>query len=53
MLLNVKCIFGFSLQLLSETFLILGRIRRDIVINVQYTGRHVKYQPLLSDLNKT
>ena len=33
--LNVKCVFWFSLQLLSKTFLILRRIQWDIVINVQ------------------
>jgi hypothetical protein len=31
--LNIKCVFWFSLQLLSEIFLILGRIQRDIIIN--------------------
>jgi hypothetical protein len=29
-LLNMKCAFRFSVRLLSETFLILRRIRRDI-----------------------
>jgi hypothetical protein len=33
-LLNIKCVFGFSLQSLSETFLILRTIQRDIIINV-------------------
>ena len=33
-LLNNKCVFLFSVQLLSETFLILRRILRDIGINV-------------------
>ena len=33
-LLNTKCVFRFSLQLLSETFLLLRRIQRDIIINV-------------------
>jgi hypothetical protein len=32
-LLNVKCV-GFSLQLLSETFLIIGRTERDIIKNI-------------------
>jgi len=32
--LNTKCLFWFSVQLLSETFLILMRIRRDTVTNV-------------------
>ena len=30
MLLNIKCVFWFSLQLLSEVFIILRRIYRDI-----------------------
>jgi hypothetical protein len=34
-LLNIKCVFSFSLQLLFETILILRRIQRDIVINVK------------------
>jgi hypothetical protein len=34
-LLKVKCVFWFSLQLLSKTFLILRRIQRDIVKNVE------------------
>jgi hypothetical protein len=34
-LLNIKCVFWFSLQLLFETFLILRRIKRDIVISVE------------------
>jgi hypothetical protein len=33
-LLNTKCVFWFSLQLLSETFLIPRRTQRDIIINV-------------------
>jgi hypothetical protein len=33
-LLSIKCVFLFSVQLLSETFLILRRIQRDIIINV-------------------
>jgi hypothetical protein len=32
-LLNIKCVFWFSLQLLSETFLILRRNERDMVKN--------------------
>ena len=33
-LLNIKCVLWFSLRLLSETFLILRRIRQHIFINV-------------------
>ena len=32
--LNTKCVFWFSLQLLSETFLILRRTERDMIKNV-------------------
>jgi hypothetical protein len=32
-LLNTKCVFWFSLQLLSETFLIIRRTERDMIIN--------------------
>jgi hypothetical protein len=31
-LLNIKCVFWFSIQVLFETFLFLKRIQRDIVI---------------------
>jgi hypothetical protein len=33
-LLNLKSVFCFSLQLLSETFIVLRKIQRDIFINV-------------------
>jgi len=33
-LLNIKCVFWFSLQLLSETFLILRRTERHMIISV-------------------
>ena len=33
-LLNTRCVFWFSLQLLSETFLILRRSKRDMIKNV-------------------
>jgi len=33
-LLNMKCVFRFSPQSLSETFFILGRNERDMIINV-------------------
>ena len=35
-LLNTKCVFWFSLQLLSETFLILRRNERDMIKNVYW-----------------
>jgi hypothetical protein len=42
--------FDFSRQILSETFLILRRIKREIIIN--YTGLHVKYALFLSHFNE-
>jgi hypothetical protein len=40
-LLNTKCVFLFSLQLLSETFLVLRRNERDVI--KMSVGLHVKY----------
>ena len=40
-LLNIKFVFWFSLQQLSETFLILRRIQRVTVTNVQTSARKV------------
>jgi len=37
-LLNTKCVFGFYLQLLSETLLILRRNERDIIIFVHWSS---------------
>jgi hypothetical protein len=37
-LLNRKCVFWFSLQLLSETFLILERTERDMNKNVHWSS---------------
>ena len=39
--LNIKCMFWFPLQLLSETFLILRRIKRDIIIYVHRSSCQV------------
>jgi hypothetical protein len=50
-LLNVKCVFSFSVQLLSEIFLILRRTERDMI--KMYIGLHVKYALFLSDLKET
>ena len=35
-LLKIKCLFCFSLQLLSENFLILRRTERDVIKNVYW-----------------
>ena len=40
-LLNIKCLFLFYLQRLSKPFLILRRIYRDIVINVETPLRKI------------
>ena len=50
-LLNVKCEFWFSVQLLSKIFLILRIIQQDIIMNVKH--RHVKCPLLLSNSNET
>ena len=39
-LVTIKCVFWFSLQLFSELFLILRRIKRDMIKN--YAGLHLK-----------
>jgi hypothetical protein len=49
--MSIKCVFWYSQQLVSETFLILRGSQRDIVINVK--SLHVKYSLLLSDFNET
>jgi hypothetical protein len=50
-LLSIKCVFLFSLQLLSETVHILSGTGRDMI--KIYIGLHVKYPLLLSDFNET
>jgi hypothetical protein len=53
--LNIKCVFWFFLQILSEKFLFLKIIQRDIFIYIYIyicTGIHVKYPLFLSDFNK-
>jgi len=40
-LLKLKCVFWFSLLLLSETFLILRRIQRDMIRYVYWSSRKV------------
>ena len=50
-LLNVKCAFWLSLQLLSETFLILWKIQRDIITNVH--SLHVTCPLFLLYFNET
>ena len=47
-LLNTECVFWFYLQLMSETFHVLRRNGRDMVI-----GLHVKYLLFYSDINET
>jgi hypothetical protein len=50
-LLNTKCVFWFSLRLLSETFVILRRNERDIIINIYWSS--LMYPLFLSDFNET
>jgi hypothetical protein len=40
-ILNTKFLFWFSLQLLSKIFLILRKIRRDVIINLYRFSRNV------------
>ena len=49
-LLDIKCVFWFSVQLLSEIFLILRRNERDII--KMFIGLHVKYSLFLSYFNE-
>jgi len=42
-LLNIKCVFWFSLQFLSETFFILKRTERDIIKNVYWSSCNVPF----------
>ena len=50
-LLNMKCVFWFFLQLLSATFLILSRTDCDMI--KMYIGQHIKYPLFLSGSNET
>jgi hypothetical protein len=50
--INIKCVLWFSLQLLSETFLILRRIERVMITNV-HTSLDEKLPLFLSYFNKT
>ena len=40
-LLNIKCVFWFSMQLLTETFLILRSTERDMIKNVRWSSCYV------------
>ena len=51
-LLNTKCVFWFSLQLLFETFLSLRRTEKDMIKNV-YRSSHKEPQLFLSDFKET
>ena len=37
-LINIKCVFWFSLHTLSEKFLIIKRIQQDIIIHVHWSS---------------
>jgi hypothetical protein len=50
-ILNIKHVFWFSLQSLSETFLILRKIKQDIIINMHVI--YLKYPLFLWVFNKT
>ena len=40
-LLNIKRLFRFSLQLLSETFFVLRRLERNMIKNICWSSRKV------------
>ena len=48
---DIKCVFRFYIQLLSETFLIIIRIERDVYCNVHWSSS--MYPLFLSDFNET
>jgi hypothetical protein len=50
-ILNIKYFFWFSLQLLSETFLILSRIKLDTIINVHKSSCKVPVVLLIFEWN--
>jgi hypothetical protein len=50
-LLNIKFVFGISVQLSSDTYLILRIIRPNIIIN--YVGFRVEYPLFVSHINET
>jgi len=52
-LVNTKCAFWFSLQLLSETFLILRRTERDVIKNVYRSSCEVPFILVRSSLTLT
>jgi len=50
-LLNTNCVFSFSLQLLSQTFLILRSTQHDMIKKMCF-GLHVKCPLFLPEFNK-
>jgi hypothetical protein len=50
-ILNTKCVFWMSLQILSETFLVLRKLERGM-IKKKYNALHVKCPLFLSDFNE-
>ena len=49
--MNIKCVFLFSLQLLSKTFRILKRVELDIIINVKTSSCKALYLEARIHLN--
>ena len=45
--LNIKCVFRFSLKILPGTFSIVRRIQRDIIMNVYWSSLFLSCQILM------
>ena len=52
-LLDIKCVFWFSLQFFAEQFFILRIIQRDIIVNVRRCSSKIVYLFFLSYFNQT
>jgi hypothetical protein len=50
-LLNIKCVFWFSIQLCLKHFLFQDEVSE--ILSQMYTGLHVKCSTFLSDFNET
>jgi len=51
-LLNIKCMLWFSLQILPEMLLVIRRTERDMTKSIQYIGLYLKFPMFLCDLSR-